>query len=106
MRDVDKHLKQEYEDWEKVQAKELTKLNAAMRHLCLNVGAYFLISIIEWILASISHSQTLRADAFNNLSGVISTSQVSFLYLNFPYTKQVTISASNSHVFVMKRSLL
>ncbi len=74
MRDVDKHLKQEYEDWEKVQAKELTKLNAAMRHLCLNVGAYFLISIIEWILASISHSQTLRADAFNNLSGIISTS--------------------------------
>ncbi len=60
MRDVDKHLKQEYEDWEKVQAKELTKLNAAMRHLCLNVGAYFLISIIEWILASISHRHNGR----------------------------------------------
>jgi len=41
VRDVDKHLKQEYEDWEKVQAKELTKLNAAMRHLCLNVGRIF-----------------------------------------------------------------
>lgn len=59
MRDVDKHLKQEYEDWEKVQAKELTKLNAAMRHLCLNVGAYFLISIIEWILASIDRKSVV-----------------------------------------------
>lgn len=73
MRDVKKHLKREYEDWEKVQANELTKLNSALRHLKINVGAYFLISVIEWILAEMSHSQTLRADAFNNLSGIIST---------------------------------
>ncbi|MCR1901473.1 cation diffusion facilitator family transporter [Ligilactobacillus apodemi] len=73
MRDVNEHLKKEYEDWEKVQQNELTKLNSAMRHLLLNVFAYLAISIIEWILASMSHSQTLRADAFNNLSGIIST---------------------------------
>lgn len=73
MKDIKKHLQREYEDWERVQKKELSKLNAAMRHLSVNILAYLLISIIEWCLASISHSQTLRADAFNNLSGIIST---------------------------------
>lgn len=73
MKDINKHLQREYEDWERVQKNELNKLNVAMRHLSVNILAYLLISIIEWCLASLSHSQTLRADAFNNLSGIIST---------------------------------
>ncbi|MCF6166137.1 cation diffusion facilitator family transporter [Furfurilactobacillus rossiae] len=44
-----------------------------MRHLSLNVVAYVSISVIEYALAAISQSQTLRADAFNNLSGIISS---------------------------------
>lgn len=35
--------------------------------------AYCAISVLEYWLAAISQSQTLRADAFNNLSGIIST---------------------------------
>lgn len=70
---IDKHLKKEFEDWEKIQQKELGKLISAKRHLCVNIGAYLLISVIEGILSSISGSQTLKADAFNNLSGIIST---------------------------------
>ena len=70
---IDKHLKKEFEDWEKIQQKELGKLISAKRHLYVNIGAYLLISVIEGILSSISGSQTLKADAFNNLSGIIST---------------------------------
>lgn len=73
MRNIDRHLEKEYQLWEKIQSQELAKLTAALHHLFLNLGAYFLISIIEYVLAIISHSQTLRADAFNNLSGIIST---------------------------------
>ena len=70
---IDKHLKKEFEAWEKIQQKELGKLISAKRHLYVNIGAYLLISVIEGILSSISGSQTLKADAFNNLSGIIST---------------------------------
>lgn len=66
-------FKKEFEDWEKIQQKELGKLISAKRHLYVNIGAYLLISVIEGILSSISGSQTLKADAFNNLSGIIST---------------------------------
>ena len=65
---IDKHLKKEFEDWEKIQQKELGKLISAKRHLYVNIGAYLLISVIEGILSSISGSQTLKADDFNNLS--------------------------------------
>lgn len=68
-----RHIHRERDVWEKNQAKELAKLKAAQRHLIYNVAAYLLISIIEYWLAAISRSQTLRADAFNNLSGIIST---------------------------------
>lgn len=71
---IKQHIAREYRDWEKIQQQELTKLHQASRHLWLNVGAYLLIAILEYFLAKISHSQTLRADAFNNLSGIISTS--------------------------------
>ncbi|MHC6160335.1 cation diffusion facilitator family transporter, partial [Lactobacillus delbrueckii subsp. lactis] len=63
MRNIDRHLEKEYQLWEKIQSQELAKLTAALHHLFLNLGAYFLISIIEYVLAIISHSQTLRADA-------------------------------------------
>lgn len=59
--------------WEQSQANELTKIRAAQRHLIYNVVAYCAISVLEYWLAAISQSQTLRADAFNNLSGIIST---------------------------------
>ena len=68
-----KHTKHEMAVWERTQANELAKIRAAQRHLVYNVVAYLVISIIEYWLAAISRSQTLRADAFNNLSGIIST---------------------------------
>lgn len=70
---IDKHIRQEFEEWEQIQQRELGKLRAAKRHLMVNIGAYLSISVLEGILSSISGSQTLRADAFNNLSGIIST---------------------------------
>ncbi|MEE6634630.1 cation diffusion facilitator family transporter [Limosilactobacillus pontis] len=68
-----KHVIREMKQWEQSQAHELTKIRAAQRHLIYNVVAYLAISILEYWLAAISQSQTLRADAFNNLSGIIST---------------------------------
>ncbi len=68
-----KHTKHEMAVWEQTQANELAKIRAAQRHLVYNVVAYLVISIIEYWLAAVSRSQTLRADAFNNLSGIIST---------------------------------
>lgn len=59
--------------WEHNQATELAKIRASQRHLIYNLIAYVSISVIEYWLAAISKSQTLRADAFNNLSGIIST---------------------------------
>lgn len=73
MSKIKKHLQEEFEDWEREQLKQLHSLNAAWRHLILNVLAYLSISIIEYFLAEISNSQTLRADAFNNISGIVST---------------------------------
>lgn len=68
-----RHTKHEMAVWEKTQATELAKIRASQRHLIYNVAAYLLISVLEYWLAAISKSQTLRADAFNNLSGIIST---------------------------------
>ena len=67
------HTRGEMAQWEDTQAKELVKIRASQRHLIYNVVAYLLISIIEYWLAAVSKSQTLRADAFNNLSGIVST---------------------------------
>ena len=64
-----KHVIREMKQWEQSQAHELTKIRAAQRHLIYNVVAYLAISILEYWLAAISQSQTLRADAFNNLVG-------------------------------------
>ena len=114
---IDKHLKKEFEDWEKIQQKELGKLISAKRHLYVNIGAYLLISVIEGILSSISGSQTLKADAFNNLSGIISTVLLIIgIHIasdiddddiagipKFRCEKQATISVFNLRVGVTKR---
>lgn len=73
MSKIKKHINHEMGVWEKNQANELAKIRASQRHLIYNLIAYVSISIIEYWLAAISKSQTLRADAFNNLSGIIST---------------------------------
>ncbi|MQS98628.1 cation diffusion facilitator family transporter [Companilactobacillus halodurans] len=48
------------------------KLRKVSQYLLFNVAAYLVISLIEFYLAKIGHSQTLRADALNNLSGIVS----------------------------------
>ena len=73
MSKLKKHINREMNLWEHNQANELAKIRASQRHLVYNLIAYVSISIIEYWLAEISKSQTLRADAFNNLSGIIST---------------------------------
>ncbi|MBD8087843.1 cation transporter [Limosilactobacillus sp. c11Ua_112_M] len=73
MSKLKKHINREMNLWERNQANELAKIRASQRHLIYNLIAYVSISIIEYWLAEISKSQTLRADAFNNLSGIIST---------------------------------
>ena len=73
MSKLKKHINREMDLWEHNQANELAKIRASQRHLIYNLIAYVSISIIEYWLAEISKSQTLRADAFNNLSGIIST---------------------------------
>ena len=81
MSKIKKHLQEEFEDWEREQLKQLHSLNTAWRHLILNVLAYLSISIIEYFLAEISNSQTLRADAFNNIGCIIfRTDNVKFFY--------------------------
>lgn len=73
MDEIDHHIKKEYREWEEIQQKELNNLNQAMKHLYLNVIAYTFIAIIEYIMAYVGHSQTLMADAWNNISGIVST---------------------------------
>ncbi|WP_125582017.1 cation diffusion facilitator family transporter [Levilactobacillus cerevisiae] len=73
MKELNAHRKQEQAEWQARQQAELAKLHGAQHHLYLNVGAYLFISVIEFYLAIIGHSQTLRADALNNLSGIISS---------------------------------
>ncbi len=66
------HQQAERQIWKNMQKEELQRLHSAQHHLWFNVAAYLLISIIEYYLAIIGHSQTLRADALNNLAGIIS----------------------------------
>lgn len=68
---MDKNFEQN--DWENIKTKELRKYKIVMRGLFFNVFMYVLIFIIEYILSVISGSEVLRADAFNNLMGTIST---------------------------------
>lgn len=68
---MDKNFEQN--DWENIKTKELRKYKIVMRGLFFNVFMYVLIFIIEYILSVISGAEVLRADAFNNLMGTIST---------------------------------
>ncbi|GEO75065.1 Co Zn Cd cation transporter [Levilactobacillus namurensis DSM 19117] len=72
MQEFHEHHVAEAAQWRATQASELQKLRRAQNHLWLNVAAYLAISVIEFYLAVVGHSQTLRADALNNLSGIIS----------------------------------
>lgn len=72
MQERQQHRQEEQKTWKKIQSKELKKLHSVSHHLWFNVAAYLLISVIEFYLAVVGHSQTLRADALNNLSGIIS----------------------------------
>lgn len=72
MQEFHEHHVAEDAQWRATQAGELQKLRRAQNHLWLNVAAYLAISVIEFYLAVVGHSQTLRADALNNLSGIIS----------------------------------
>lgn len=60
-------------DWHTVQQQVIKNLRAARHHLWGNVIVYLGLFLVEYLYANIGHSQTLRADAFNNLSGIIST---------------------------------
>lgn len=73
MNEFDEHRRQETIAWHERQQQELKKLKGAQNHLWINVVAYLAISVIEFYLAIVGHSQTLRADAFNNLSGIIAS---------------------------------
>jgi len=72
MEEQSKHRQEEQKIWKKMQSEELQRLRSAQHHLWFNVSAYLLISVIEYYLAIVGHSQTLRADALNNLAGIIS----------------------------------
>ena len=77
------------------QFPEIKKLKTALKSLWFNIAIYLLITLIEYWLASIGHSQALKADAMNNLSGVISTL---FLIVGLH-----TATDSDDHFLVGKR---
>ncbi|WP_334330119.1 cation diffusion facilitator family transporter [Companilactobacillus sp. HBUAS59699] len=58
--------------------KEIKRLKTSVKYLWINIFIYLLITCVEYFLSTIGHSQSLRADAFNNLSGVISTALLIF----------------------------
>ncbi|MFD1670736.1 cation diffusion facilitator family transporter [Agrilactobacillus yilanensis] len=60
-------------NWNTIQSKVVYDLKRARHRLWLNVAAYLVLFIIEYVLANIGHSNVLRADAFNNLSGILGT---------------------------------
>lgn len=62
------------QDWQHVQRTVVANLSLAYRHLWENVGIYLALFLIEYSAAWMGHSQVLRADALNNLSGIFSTS--------------------------------
>lgn len=78
MQKLTKYLTKESRHQSDFRQQEIDKLNSALKFLFINIGIYILITIIEYWLAMIGHSQALRADALNNLSGVISTGMLIF----------------------------
>ncbi|WP_125711264.1 cation diffusion facilitator family transporter [Companilactobacillus zhongbaensis] len=78
MKKLDKYLLKESRHQLAFRQQEIDKLNSAAKYLYFNVAIYILITIVEYWLALVGHSQALRADALNNLSGVISTGVLIF----------------------------
>ena len=60
-------------DWHQIEQPVVISLKTARHHLWGNVAVYLGLFIIELLGARWGHSQALRADAFNNLSGIFST---------------------------------
>jgi len=60
-------------DWQQIQQPVVIQLKNARHHLWGNVAVYLGLFIVEFVTSQLGHSQTLRADAFNNLSGIFST---------------------------------
>ena len=60
-------------DWHQIEQPVVISLKTARHHLWGNVPVYLGLFIIELLGARWGHSQALRADAFNNLSGIFST---------------------------------
>ncbi len=73
MNTLTKHFLQETKQQNIIQQREIKNLKNSKNSLWMNVLIYIIITIVEYWLSIIGHSQALRADAFNNLSGVIST---------------------------------
>lgn len=73
MDNLNKHFAKEVTVHNDRQQKIIKSLNAARNYLWINVCIYIAITIVEYFLAGLGHSEALRADALNNLSGVIST---------------------------------
>nr|WP_225356316.1 cation transporter [Secundilactobacillus pentosiphilus] len=76
----------------------MIRIKVALKSLWGNIAIYLMITLIEYGLASIGHSQALKADALNNLFGVISTV---FLIVGLH-----TATDSDDHFLVGKRILL
>lgn len=73
MKKINDYFSKESHLQRSLREKEINKLNYSIRFLYINVFIYILITIVEYWLAKMGNSQALRADALNNLSGVIST---------------------------------
>lgn len=73
MNNLAQYLKREGSHLAAAEELEIKKLQTALHSLWINIAIYLVITAAEYWLANIGHSQALRADAMNNLSGVIST---------------------------------
>ncbi|MTV81471.1 cation diffusion facilitator family transporter [Secundilactobacillus folii] len=95
MNNLSQYLKHEGSHLAVAEEQEIKKLQTALRSLWINIVTYLAITAIEFWLADLGHSQALRADAMNNLSGVISTL---FLIVGLH-----TATDSDDHFLVGKR---
>lgn len=61
------------DEWTQVEQTQVHNVKTARSHLLGNGVAYLGLFVIEFWLAAVGHSQGLRADAFNNFSGIVSS---------------------------------
>lgn len=64
---------EEKQDWQRVEKQQFTKYRTVTAGLVFNVVVYGVIFCIEYLLALKSGAEVLKADAFNNLTGTLST---------------------------------